>query len=1038
MRIADRYLITGDLGAGGMGVVVKARDERLGRSVAMKLLSPQTLGDEAARARLMREARAVAALDHPNIVHVYDVGETEDGGAFLVMEMVKGKSLRDHLHDGTLSRPKRLQAVIDVARALAFAHASGFVHRDIKPDNIMTRDDGRTVVLDFGLAKTVALDLATTVDAINVTANGNFIGTPAYAAPEQMLGEATEPKTDQFALAVTAYELMTGHLPWKGHNPLEVISEVLKGEEVLPSSMPEMIPEAVRDAICRALSKKTAERFDTIDAFADVLVSALPQFDEPRMSGNPAQTVSSGKAVNAPVAQASIATTMSSPSATPSATPDPIPSAAPARTISASIVTPAAQGSGALDSTSLAAKKPKSWLLPAAAAVLVLGVGTWWVRGHRTNAPEATPSQVAVAPSSPLAAPTSILACPVLEASDSSGAKAGWMGAAAASLLCERAQLMLGGDPLRTLVPAELLSLPREPSEDFPRYSFEAPETRTKTIAAAKSGAAAYVDGMVTHGDDFRVTLSLRRSSDGVEVAKGDAHGAVLVDTVGQAMETLRPLLPAPSATPFLSTWWLGASVDAALELHDLHVAVVNEDDVAMRIHCDRARARTDLGGMQPFVAALCADKLYQKGPAPVSVDAATPAALLTSVAALRFAPTADEIARNVQRDRVKLLTDAATKEPATLGKALLLGVAAESSYLAMGDLGTSAEEARASIQASAKLVDVRANAWHRQGFGTNGNSVPVLYAHAAWLPWESFALSNLSRLTEEDKPGRPSIEGVRRAAVMGHSGYWPRTYGEYLVQAGKLEAATSVAVEIDSDYLRALIAHSEHRPKAALELVTSALAKLPARPENGGLASRYAATAVEIAELLHVETSAPRDFYTRFVAVEPVALTRGIVTFFGSVATCGALDPATGTACLDRMQKLFDAGYFGAAFRGAKELMAAERLSLAGKHAEAAEACRPLTAEVFLAGLVEGAVTRLLVGGGLDDLAAKLDNGAVAQGNMLPTADLAYARAANRALKAGDLRTAKKLATLFVERWDAADQVPPVLAEMQKIVDTK
>ena len=157
-RFADCYVVETTLGEGGMGVVVRARDERLDRSVAVKVLTQSAVGDAVARARLVREARAVAKLEHAGIVHVYDVGETEDGGAFLVMELVRGRDGRAVFADPAVTPQERIRIVVDAAKALRFAHDQGFVHRDIKPDNLMVRDDGRVTVLDFGLAKPVATE----------------------------------------------------------------------------------------------------------------------------------------------------------------------------------------------------------------------------------------------------------------------------------------------------------------------------------------------------------------------------------------------------------------------------------------------------------------------------------------------------------------------------------------------------------------------------------------------------------------------------------------------------------------------------------------------------------------------------------------------------------------------------------------------------------------------------------------------------------------------------------------------------------------
>src|SRR4051812_28042318 len=204
-RLSGRYLIVGTLGEGGMGVVLRARDERLGRMVAVKVLAASMMDDASARERLVLEARAAAALEHPGIVNVYDVGETDDGTTYLVMELVRGRSMRSLLDSGAMSVTECLAALADVARALGFAHRAEVLHRDVKPDNIMIREDGRTVLMDFGIAKT----LAATVDgetARNLTARGAFVGTIAYLAPETARGLDVDGRADQFALGVTAYE----------------------------------------------------------------------------------------------------------------------------------------------------------------------------------------------------------------------------------------------------------------------------------------------------------------------------------------------------------------------------------------------------------------------------------------------------------------------------------------------------------------------------------------------------------------------------------------------------------------------------------------------------------------------------------------------------------------------------------------------------------------------------------------------------------------------------------------------------------------
>lgn len=986
-RIGDRYVVIGDLGAGGMGVVVRARDERLGRTVAVKVLTPSALGDAAARARLVREARAVAALDHPGIVHMYDVGATDEGGAYLVMELVGGKTLGDHLREGTLTRAQRIAASVEVGRALAYAHEKGFVHRDIKPDNVMIRDDGRAVVLDFGLAKTVVSGLAATVDAVSVTAKGGFVGTPAYVSPEQARGEEAGPATDQFALAVTVFEAMTGKLPWRGSTALEVISEVLKGEPASMREHDDTIPEALDVAVSRALAKRPRDRFPDVEAFVSALAATAIEVGE---------------------------------------------SATSVRSIRTTATADTAAASTLVD----APPSPRSTLARFAPAVVFVSIllagGYLYSRGHGATTPNAP------APPPPLAGEGSIVACPLLAASDKEGGtNTGWLGAAAAALVCERAQIMLGGDPARTLVAAELLDLPREPGEDFPMLPFDDAAARDKTVAHARERAAAYIDGSVDFDVDFHVSLVLRRK-DGAEVTKGDARGPSLLAAVRDAMTVLRPSLPTPQATPFLATWWLGASVDAALDLHDLHVFDVNEDETSRRDQCKRVRARTDLGGMASFANALCANILFEPPPPMPTLDSTSPATLLTTAATLRFAPTTDESARAAQRDRIKALSDASMKESSPLGRALLLGVAAEISYYALSDIQKSADGARGSIQASAKLVDVRANAWHRQAVATGGGSnYYVLNAHGAWLPWESFAHSNLSRM-KNNEMGQATPEGMRRAALLGHSGFWPRNYAEYLVGHGKVQAATSYAVQLDSDYLRALILHAQGKPKAALDLATSALAALPARAENGGIAARLASVSIDIAQFLEVKTSAPADYYTRFMQPDPPALTHGIVTFFSSIGVCHAFDKPMGLACFGRLQTLFDAGWFGAALDGAKESLEAGRRAMLGDYVGAAAAWRPIAHLGFAGEIVLAPMGRVFVLGGSDDVIAKLDAAVVAQGSTLPNADAAYVRAVSRAVRRGDMVTAKKLASEFVARWETADVVPPALVEMRKLAGEK
>lgn len=290
----DRYEVLELLGVGGMGEVYRARDPKLARLVALKILRIEGGEGTDATARLLREARASAALTHPNVVAIYDVGEvrtseSDHDVAYIAMELVDGRSLRACLSDPTLGAGQRLAMLGDVARALAAAHEVGIVHRDMKPENVMVRRDGTVKVLDFGIARrvmTIVERLATTaghdIAAVapteemvsTVTEQGKALGTPYYMAPEQLRGEAVDPRTDQFAWAVLAYELLTGAGPWRQNPNLSTtVSDILSLDPLPPIELQRAIPKHVSDTVVRALQKHPADRFPSMDA----LIVALQQ-----------------------------------------------------------------------------------------------------------------------------------------------------------------------------------------------------------------------------------------------------------------------------------------------------------------------------------------------------------------------------------------------------------------------------------------------------------------------------------------------------------------------------------------------------------------------------------------------------------------------------------------------------------------------------------------------------------------------------------------------------------------------------------------
>jgi serine/threonine protein kinase len=268
----DRYTIEGVLGEGGMGLVYRAHDARLDRKVALKIVrepAEDPKQRDEAKARLLREARAAAALDHPNAVSIYDIGEV-DGMPYIAMELVVGKTVRDVLEDASVTTTQRLRVLRDVARALAAAHKAGLVHRDIKPENVMVRGDGRVKVLDFGIARRSAVEDSSAAPAqspalATLTAKDVRIGTPTYMAPERIRGEAADGRTDQFSWGVLAYELLTGSLPWKGHDAMSLVASILTEAPPPMKDGITKIPDGIEAVIRRTLAKAPADRYGSMD-----------------------------------------------------------------------------------------------------------------------------------------------------------------------------------------------------------------------------------------------------------------------------------------------------------------------------------------------------------------------------------------------------------------------------------------------------------------------------------------------------------------------------------------------------------------------------------------------------------------------------------------------------------------------------------------------------------------------------------------------------------------------------------------------------
>ena len=289
------YEIDRKIGAGGMGVVYGARDERLGRQVAIKVLPAAVIGDADRLRRFEQEARTVGGLNHPNLVILHDVGRHE-GAPYIVTELLSGQSLRARISDGPMALRDVVRIAVEIARGLNAAHGSNIVHRDIKPDNIFLTRDGRVKILDFGIAKLRGTDDSAHA-ATAATGSGVVIGTPGYMAPEQLAGGAIDARTDLFALGVVLFEMLTRRRPFAADSHVEESYGIMKGA---PHALPGAVPIALTRIVMRCLEKRPDDRFQS----AADLAFALDALDD----------VASGKLATPPLGVAVVPSSPSSPS----------------------------------------------------------------------------------------------------------------------------------------------------------------------------------------------------------------------------------------------------------------------------------------------------------------------------------------------------------------------------------------------------------------------------------------------------------------------------------------------------------------------------------------------------------------------------------------------------------------------------------------------------------------------------------------------------------------------------------------------------
>src|SRR5580765_3063323 len=253
----SHYRILEQIGAGGMGVVYRAHDERLDRDVALKVLSPELAGDREFLARFRREARTLSKLNHPNIATVHDF-DTDAGTSFIVMELVRGTSLIDKIRTGPIPEPELLRLATQLLDGLGAAHAEGIIHRDLKPGNLRLTLDGRLKILDFGLAHTVQSDLNITQSVASTT---GVVGTLPYMAPEQLRGEIADVRTDIYSAGVVLYELATGSRPFPDTFAPRLTDSILHRIPISAREINAQVSRELDAVILTALEKEPRRRY---------------------------------------------------------------------------------------------------------------------------------------------------------------------------------------------------------------------------------------------------------------------------------------------------------------------------------------------------------------------------------------------------------------------------------------------------------------------------------------------------------------------------------------------------------------------------------------------------------------------------------------------------------------------------------------------------------------------------------------------------------------------------------------------------------
>ncbi|XXY03593.1 serine/threonine-protein kinase [Sorangium sp. So ce185] len=1044
---AGRYRLVRQLGAGAMGAVYEVTHMRTEKRCALKVMHPHIVERQDLRDRFAREAKVAASVQSDFIVDVFDADVDEATGVpFLVMELLRGEDLSRRLkRSGRLDPKEAFRYLQHTALALEAMHQASIVHRDLKPGNLFLAErqggHARIKVLDFGLAKLV----------IEGTGAGTAttVGTPLYMAPEQFRGGRVAAAADLYALGMIAYALLVGEAYWAEElsehgnvfafgltamkGPIEPASAraARRGASLPPAFDPWFAQATAVDPACRFSSARAA-----VTALGAILEADVLTDREGHARGGDrvdSAEACSGPAVSAPETREADGLDTSARAAampgdgtlTASRTPSPQPHAPP--------------WSGSSSAAESAAAAPRDqrgrawrarrWLGAAGLVTVALAsAALWW--------PAA----------SPLAPPDAVLACPVLQASGLDE-PAGWLGAAAAATVCERARLLLGGSATRTLVPAELLSLPPHPVDSFPVDPYGQPEARERSLKAAQRRSAAYIDGeIVKETAGFRVSLALRRA-DGAELGRGAGGGRGLYQAVREAMDAIvgPDLLPkASELAPAVREWSRAPDVDSALALLDLTLAIAHNAG-GLPEECSRVAERSagiaEMGLIERWRCAYILGLPAPELDIPAALDSLSSGAL-GARARLRHMVLLDDDPKLIE-----LLQQRLEREPSALGQSLLAATA--SCLLQQSDARLASELALVAVQAEPENpLGEACSPWGQLVATTRDTSSArsVVRAMQAWAPWDGNGWL-WDAIGSAD--ASHALTYARRAYVLTpFDGHVASVLADKVLATGEREEVRSVAAalsrggypvhQVASDLLLVRVEASEAHFDAALSRARRAMA---IRPDDAGWVRvqrfEIAWRALELATLLgHAAEQADR-IVEHFLDPEPPPLDGvdlGVPIRLSAV--CARASELVSRRCFARFHAL--RRHFAGSLlpESDKFVEGAERYAR-GDWRRAAAAWRPLLRQpgMFTAALAD-AMEDAFERSGDVELVARLESAALAAGaGEMHGALPAHARAARRAAARGDGARARALADRVIDAWSAADVEVPAVGEMRKLL---